>query len=160
MLLPRFTIRALLVMLTICAFVFVIAGMAVRGQHWAWGITIGIREPCVHVACPCGVVRRGVDARAGAIAEAGKAGTSLGLMRCSRGHQLMRSRAGLPMAIAFSALLFAQMRLHRFRRRRLCLLRTMPQPVVQPNGDFISNAAESCRFRGGRVCTCPSIRVG
>ena len=42
MLLPRFTIRALLVMLTACAFVFVIAGMAVRGQHWAWGITIGI----------------------------------------------------------------------------------------------------------------------
>jgi Na+/melibiose symporter-like transporter len=42
MLLPRFTIRALLVMITICAFVFVIAGMAVRGQHWAWGITIGI----------------------------------------------------------------------------------------------------------------------
>jgi hypothetical protein len=42
MILPRFTIRALLVMLTICAFVFVIAGMAVRGQHWAWGITIGI----------------------------------------------------------------------------------------------------------------------
>jgi hypothetical protein len=42
MLLPRFTIRALLVMLTICAFVFVIAGMAVRGQHWAWGVTIGI----------------------------------------------------------------------------------------------------------------------
>jgi Na+/melibiose symporter-like transporter len=42
MLVPRFTIRALLVMLTVCAFVFVIAGMAVRGQHWAWGITIGI----------------------------------------------------------------------------------------------------------------------
>jgi hypothetical protein len=42
MLLPRFTIRALLVMLTICAFVFVFAGMAIRGQHWAWGITIGI----------------------------------------------------------------------------------------------------------------------
>ena len=42
MLLPRFTIRALLVVLTISAFVFVIAGMAVRGQHWAWGITIGI----------------------------------------------------------------------------------------------------------------------
>jgi hypothetical protein len=42
MILPRFTIRAMLVMLTICAFVFVIAGMAVRGQHWAWGITIGI----------------------------------------------------------------------------------------------------------------------
>ena len=42
MLMPRFTIRAMIVMLTICAFVFVIAGLAVRGQHWAWGITIGI----------------------------------------------------------------------------------------------------------------------
>jgi hypothetical protein len=42
MLLPRFTIRALMLMLTACAFVFVIAGMAVRGQHWAWGVTIGI----------------------------------------------------------------------------------------------------------------------
>jgi hypothetical protein len=42
MLLPRFTIRALLVMLTICAFVFVIVGMAFRGQHWAWGLTIGM----------------------------------------------------------------------------------------------------------------------
>jgi hypothetical protein len=42
MILPRFTIRALMVIITVCAFVFVIAGMAVRGQHWAWGITIGI----------------------------------------------------------------------------------------------------------------------
>ena len=42
MLLPRFTIRALLVMLTICAFAFVIVGMAFRGQHWAWGVTIGM----------------------------------------------------------------------------------------------------------------------
>ena len=42
MLLPRFTIRALLVMLTVCAFVFVIVGMAFRGQHWAWGVTIGL----------------------------------------------------------------------------------------------------------------------
>ena len=42
MLLPRFTIRALLAMLTVCAFVFVIVGMAFRGQHWAWGITIGM----------------------------------------------------------------------------------------------------------------------
>jgi hypothetical protein len=42
MLLPRFTIRALLVLLTVCAFVFVIAGMAFRGQHWAWGVTIAI----------------------------------------------------------------------------------------------------------------------
>ena len=55
MLLPRFTIRALLLLLTICAFVFVIAGMAVRGQHWAWGITIGIVSLAftllIHAAC-------------------------------------------------------------------------------------------------------------
>jgi hypothetical protein len=42
MLLPRFTIRALLAMLTVCAFICVIAGMAVRGHHWAWGVTIGL----------------------------------------------------------------------------------------------------------------------
>ncbi len=42
MLLPRFTIRALLVLITICAVVFVIAGMAIRGQHWAAGVTIGL----------------------------------------------------------------------------------------------------------------------
>lgn len=42
MLLPRFTIRALLVMLTVCALVSVIAGMAYRGQTWAWGVTIGL----------------------------------------------------------------------------------------------------------------------
>ncbi len=42
MLVPRFTIRVLLVILTIAAFVCVIAGMAVRGQHWAWGITIAV----------------------------------------------------------------------------------------------------------------------
>jgi type VI protein secretion system component VasK len=42
MLLPRFTIRTLLVMLTICALVFVIFGMAYRGKHWALGITIAL----------------------------------------------------------------------------------------------------------------------
>lgn len=42
MLIPRFTIRALWVVLTVCAFVSVIVGMAVRGQHWAWGVTIGL----------------------------------------------------------------------------------------------------------------------
>lgn len=55
MLLPRFTIRALLVMLTIGSFVFVVAGMAVRGQPWAWGVTIGILSLAftllVHAAC-------------------------------------------------------------------------------------------------------------
>jgi hypothetical protein len=59
MLLPRFTIRALLVLLTVCAFIFVIAGMAVRGHHWAWGVTIGILSVgftlLVHAAWFCAV---------------------------------------------------------------------------------------------------------
>ncbi len=42
MLLPRFTLRTILGILTIGAFVFLVAGMAVRGQTWAWGITIGV----------------------------------------------------------------------------------------------------------------------
>jgi hypothetical protein len=39
---PRFTIRTLLAVLTVCAFLFVIVGLAFRGQHWAWGVTIGL----------------------------------------------------------------------------------------------------------------------
>jgi hypothetical protein len=42
MLLPRFTIRTLLVLLTVCAFVFVVVGMAIRGKFWARGVTIGL----------------------------------------------------------------------------------------------------------------------
>jgi hypothetical protein len=42
MLLPRFSIRALLAILTVCAFAFVVVGMAVRGQSWAWGVSIGL----------------------------------------------------------------------------------------------------------------------
>lgn len=42
LLMPRFTIRALLAVLTLAAFVFVVAGMAYRGQTWAWGVTIGV----------------------------------------------------------------------------------------------------------------------
>jgi hypothetical protein len=42
MLLPRFSIRTLLVMLTACAAVVWIVGMAYRGQNWAWGASIGI----------------------------------------------------------------------------------------------------------------------
>lgn len=42
-LVPRFTIRALLVMITIAAIVFVMIGTAARGQQfWAWGVTIGL----------------------------------------------------------------------------------------------------------------------
>ncbi len=42
MLLPRFSLRAILGVLTLGAFVFLVAGMAVRGQTWAWGITIAV----------------------------------------------------------------------------------------------------------------------
>ncbi|MEX0612771.1 MAG: hypothetical protein WD738_23825 [Pirellulales bacterium] len=41
-LLPRFSIRVLLAILTIAAVAFLIAGMAYRGQYWAWGVTIGL----------------------------------------------------------------------------------------------------------------------
>jgi hypothetical protein len=41
-LVPRFTIRTLLVILTVCAVIFVMIGTATRGQSWAWGVTIGI----------------------------------------------------------------------------------------------------------------------
>jgi hypothetical protein len=42
MLAPRFTIRTALGLLTAGAVIFLVAGMAVRGETWAWGITIGI----------------------------------------------------------------------------------------------------------------------
>jgi hypothetical protein len=41
-LVPRFTIRTLLVIITLAAFVFVMIGTATRGQYWAWGVTIGL----------------------------------------------------------------------------------------------------------------------
>jgi len=42
MLLPRFSIRVLLIVLTVCAFAFVIVGTAVRGQNWAWGVSLAL----------------------------------------------------------------------------------------------------------------------
>jgi hypothetical protein len=42
MLVPRFSIRVLLLILTISAIAFLIVGMAFRGQSWAWGASIGI----------------------------------------------------------------------------------------------------------------------
>jgi hypothetical protein len=42
MLLPRFTIRTLLVICTLFAVVFVMVGTAYRGQYWAWGVTFGL----------------------------------------------------------------------------------------------------------------------
>lgn len=42
MLLPRFTIRTLLIVVTLGAFASLIIGMAVRGETWAWGVTIGL----------------------------------------------------------------------------------------------------------------------
>jgi fucose permease len=42
MLLPRFSIRTLLVLLTIGAAASVVIGTAFRGQNWAWGASIGL----------------------------------------------------------------------------------------------------------------------
>ena len=42
MLLPSFSIRALLLMLTLGAVAFLIVGMGFRGQHWAWGASVAI----------------------------------------------------------------------------------------------------------------------
>jgi hypothetical protein len=50
MLLPRFSIRALLALLTVCACAFVVAGMAYRGQTWAWGVTLGIASLLITAA--------------------------------------------------------------------------------------------------------------
>ncbi len=47
LLLPRFSIRTLLGLLTLCAVAFLIAGMAYRGQYWAWGVTIGLASVVV-----------------------------------------------------------------------------------------------------------------
>jgi hypothetical protein len=41
-LVPRFTIRTLLVIITLAAIIFVMIGTATRGQYWAWGVTIGL----------------------------------------------------------------------------------------------------------------------
>jgi len=42
MLVPRFTIRALLVVMTLSAVFFLVVGTAFRGQHWASGVVIGV----------------------------------------------------------------------------------------------------------------------
>jgi hypothetical protein len=42
MLLPRYTIRTILAVTTLCAVVFLLVGTAYRGQTWAWGATIGV----------------------------------------------------------------------------------------------------------------------
>jgi hypothetical protein len=41
-LLPRFSIRTLLWLVTGCALVFVVVGMAGRGETWAWGVSLGV----------------------------------------------------------------------------------------------------------------------
>ncbi len=48
-LLPRFSIRTLFWMITVSAFAFVMAGMAARGQDWAWGVTIGLASILITV---------------------------------------------------------------------------------------------------------------
>ena len=42
MLLPRFTLRTFLVLVSLSAILFLVVGMAYRGEQWAWGVTIGV----------------------------------------------------------------------------------------------------------------------
>jgi len=55
MLVPRFTIRAMLVVMTLLAVFFLLVGTAFRGQNWAWGVAIGVVSLAVaaliHAAC-------------------------------------------------------------------------------------------------------------
>jgi hypothetical protein len=55
MLIPRFTLRTILVITTVCAGLFLLLGMAVRGEMWAWGAAIGALSlgvaAVVHAAC-------------------------------------------------------------------------------------------------------------
>jgi hypothetical protein len=41
-LLPRFSIRSLLLIVTGCSLVFVVVGMAAQGRFWAWGVTVAM----------------------------------------------------------------------------------------------------------------------
>lgn len=42
MLVPRYNLRTILAVMTGCAVLFVVMGMAVGGQSWAWGLVIGV----------------------------------------------------------------------------------------------------------------------
>jgi hypothetical protein len=42
MLLPRFTLRAILAVTTVAAVFFLLVGTGYRGQQWAWGVAIGV----------------------------------------------------------------------------------------------------------------------
>lgn len=42
MIMPRFTIRTGLAIVTGCALFFVVVGVALRGEGWAWGIAIAV----------------------------------------------------------------------------------------------------------------------
>jgi hypothetical protein len=42
MLLPQFTLRTALKLLTACAVLFLFVGIAYRGEAWAWGVSIGM----------------------------------------------------------------------------------------------------------------------
>jgi hypothetical protein len=42
MLVPRFTVRTILAVMTGCAVLFVVMGVGARGETWAWAIVIGV----------------------------------------------------------------------------------------------------------------------
>jgi len=59
MLLPRFSMRMMFWLITASALVFLLVGMAARGDDWAWGVSIGLLSivftAVVHAALFCAV---------------------------------------------------------------------------------------------------------
>ena len=55
MLVPRFTVRTMLVVTALSAVFFLLVGTAFRGQNWAWGVAFGVLSVAVaalvHAAC-------------------------------------------------------------------------------------------------------------
>ena len=55
MLVPRFTVRTILVVTALAAVFFLLVGTAFRGENWAWGVAFGVLSVAVaalvHAAC-------------------------------------------------------------------------------------------------------------
>jgi hypothetical protein len=55
MLIPRFTIRWLLMLTTVCAVFFAMVALALRGHFWALGMSLGVGSLIFTFACYGGV---------------------------------------------------------------------------------------------------------
>jgi Na+-driven multidrug efflux pump len=51
MLIPRFTIRTLLVLTTVCSVLAFVGGLAVRGQAWATAVSVAVGSLVLTLLC-------------------------------------------------------------------------------------------------------------